>query len=32
MAGVDLRTIQDLDGWKTLSMLQRYAHLPRAIR
>jgi site-specific recombinase XerD len=27
MAGVDLRTIQELGGWKTLSMVQRYAHL-----
>lgn len=27
MAGVDLRTIQELGGWKELEMLQRYAHL-----
>jgi hypothetical protein len=27
MAGVDLRTIQELGGWKSLSMVQRYAHL-----
>ena len=27
MAGVDLRTIQELGGWKELDMLQRYAHL-----
>jgi len=27
MAGVDLRTIQDLGGWKTLSMVERYTHL-----
>jgi site-specific recombinase XerD len=27
MAGVDLRTVQELGGWKTLSMVQRYAHL-----
>jgi site-specific recombinase XerD len=27
MAGVDLRTIQALGGWKTLSQVQRYAHL-----
>jgi len=26
-AGVDLRTVQDLGGWRTLSMVQRYAHL-----
>ena len=27
MAGVDLRTVQELGGWKTLSMVQRYGHL-----
>jgi site-specific recombinase XerD len=27
MAGVDLRTVQELGGWPTLSMFQRYAHL-----
>jgi site-specific recombinase XerD len=27
MAGVDLRTVQELGGWRTLAMLQRYAHL-----
>jgi hypothetical protein len=27
MAGVDLRTVQELGGWKTLTMVQRYAHL-----
>jgi site-specific recombinase XerD len=27
MAAVDLRTIQELGGWRTLAMLQRYAHL-----
>lgn len=27
MAGVDLRTIQELGGWKTLAMVERYAHL-----
>jgi hypothetical protein len=27
MAGVDLRTIQELGGWRTLSMVQRYAHV-----
>lgn len=28
MAGVDLRTIQELGGWKKLAMVERYAHLP----
>ena len=27
MAGVDLRTVQELGGWRTLSMVQRYSHL-----
>ena len=27
MAGVDLRTIQELGGWAELEMLERYAHL-----
>ncbi len=27
MAGVDLRTVQELGGWKSLAMVQRYAHL-----
>jgi len=27
MAGVDLRTIQELGGWKSISMVMRYAHL-----
>jgi integrase len=27
MADVDLRTIQELGGWSSLSMVQRYAHL-----
>jgi integrase len=27
MAGVDVLTIKDLGGWKSLSMVQRYAHL-----
>lgn len=27
MAGVDILTIKDLGGWKTLSMVARYAHL-----
>jgi site-specific recombinase XerD len=27
MAGVDPRTVQELGGWKTLAMVQRYTHL-----
>jgi site-specific recombinase XerD len=27
MAGVDLRTIQELGGWRSLKMVERYAHL-----
>lgn len=27
MAGVDLRTVQERGGWKTLSMVLRYSHL-----
>jgi integrase len=27
MAGVDLRTVQELGGWATLKMVERYAHL-----
>ncbi|MEE8115021.1 MAG: tyrosine-type recombinase/integrase [Nitrososphaerales archaeon] len=27
MSGVDLRTIQELGGWKELEMVQRYSHL-----
>jgi len=27
MAGVDLRTIQELGGWQKLEMVERYAHL-----
>ncbi len=27
MAGVDLRTIQELGGWKNLKMVERYTHL-----
>lgn len=27
MKGVDLRTVQELGGWKSLAMVQRYAHL-----
>jgi integrase len=30
MAGVDLRTVQVLGGWKTLSMVARYSHLAPA--
>ncbi len=26
-AGVDLRTVQELGGWRTLSIVRRYAHL-----
>ena len=28
MEGVDLLAIKELGGWKTLTMGQRYAHLP----
>ena len=27
MAGADLLTIRQVGGWKTLAMVQRYAHL-----
>jgi hypothetical protein len=27
MAGTDLRTLQELGGWRTLAMVERYAHL-----
>lgn len=27
MAGVDLRTVQELGGWKELKMVERYSHL-----
>lgn len=27
MAGVDLRTVQELGGWSDLSLVQRYSHL-----
>jgi len=27
MLGVDLRTVQELGGWRTLTMVQRYSHL-----
>ena len=30
MAGVDVRTLQDLGGWKTLKLVTRYAHLSPA--
>jgi site-specific recombinase XerD len=30
MAGVDLRTVQVLGGWRTLTMVQRYSHLAPA--
>src|SRR5438132_1095576 len=30
MAGVDLRTVQELGGWKTLAMVMRYAHLAQS--
>lgn len=30
MAGVDLRTVMELGGWKNLSMVQRYSHLSQA--
>jgi len=30
MACVDLRTIQELGGWQTLSMVEQYAHLSPA--
>ena len=29
MAGVDLRTVQELGGWKSLAMVERYSHLSR---
>ena len=30
MAGVDLRTVQELGGWKRLEMVLRYSHLSEA--
>ena len=27
MAGADLRTVQELGGWRTLALVSRYAHL-----
>jgi site-specific recombinase XerD len=33
MAGVDLRSVQALGGWRTLAMVQRYSHLaPQHLR
>jgi integrase len=32
MAGVDLRTVQELVGWRSLAMVQKYAHLAPAHR
>jgi integrase len=32
MAGVDLRTLQELGGWQTLAMVHRYAHSLLPIR
>jgi integrase len=33
MAGVDLRSVQQLGGWRTLTMVQRYSHLaPQHLR
>jgi hypothetical protein len=32
MAGVDLRTVQELGGWQSLAMVQKYAHLAPAHR
>jgi hypothetical protein len=30
MAGVDLHTVAEFGGWRTLAMLRRYAHLAPA--
>jgi hypothetical protein len=30
MAGVDLRTVQELGGWQTIGMVERYSHLSPA--
>ena len=30
MAGVNLRTLQELGGWSSLDLVQRYAHLSDA--
>ena len=32
MAGVDLRTVQELGGWRSLAMVMKYAHLEPAHR
>jgi integrase len=32
MAGVDLRTVQELGGWRSLAMVMKYAHLAREHR
>ncbi len=32
MAGVDLRTVQELGGWKSLTMVQRCAHLSQGYK
>jgi site-specific recombinase XerD len=33
MGGVDLRSVQQLGGWRTLAMVQRYSHLaPQHLR
>ena len=29
MAGVDLRTVQELGGWRTLALVMRYAYMQR---
>jgi integrase len=29
MSGVDLRTVQELGGWQTIGMVERYSHLSR---
>ena len=30
MAGTDLRTVQELGGWQTIGMVERYSHLSPA--
>ncbi len=27
MSGIDMRTLQELGGWRTLAMVERYSHL-----
>ena len=27
MSGADLRTVQELGGWQTIAMVERYSHL-----